>query len=94
MKTLHFHFYDAGPYDGEIEHRVMVNFFSVTDGEYRPGQSSLVRASEWPKFRSHLEQGGWQHRNPPEYGKSKWFEWKPACPRCGLINHHRYPCIG
>jgi hypothetical protein len=61
-KTIHFHFYDAGAYDGETEHRIMVNFYSITDGVMRPGQSSLVLASEWPTFRSYLERGGWTHR--------------------------------
>jgi hypothetical protein len=75
-KSLHFHFYDAGAYEGETEHRFMVNFYSVTDGEYKPGQSSLVRASEWPKFRGYLEQGGWTHKELPQVGKAKWYEWR------------------
>jgi hypothetical protein len=59
-KTLHFSFYDAGAYDGETEHRIMVSFFSITNGERRVGQSELVLASEWPTFRQHIERNGWQ----------------------------------
>lgn len=58
-KTLHFSFYDAGAYEGETEHRIMVNFFSLTNGERRVGQSELVLASEWPRFREHIEHNGW-----------------------------------
>ena len=61
-KTLHFSFYDAGAYDGETEHRIMCNFYSVVDGQQRPGQSQLVLASEWPAYRSHIEGNGWVFR--------------------------------
>jgi hypothetical protein len=61
-KSLHFHFYDAGAFDGETEHHIMCNFYSLTDGEYRPGQSQLVLASEWPAYRAHIERNGWSHR--------------------------------
>lgn len=73
-KTLHFSFYDAGAYDGETEHRIMVNFYSITGGVMRPGQSSLVLASEWPKYRGYLERGGWSHRDYRYEGN--WFEQK------------------
>lgn len=51
----HFHFYDAGAYDGETEHRIMVNFYTGTT----PGQSELVLASEWPAYRKLLESHSW-----------------------------------
>lgn len=61
-KTLHYHFYDAGAYDGETEHRVMCNFYSLHDGTVGVGQSELVLASQWPAFRTHIERNGWTHR--------------------------------
>jgi hypothetical protein len=64
-KKLLFHFYNAGAHDGETETRVMVNFWSNTDGRLSIGQSQLVRSSEWPKFREYLELGGWQNAAPP-----------------------------
>jgi hypothetical protein len=62
QKTLHFHFYDAGAYDGETEHRIMCDFYSLCNGKVTIGQSQLVLASEWPMFRTYLELGGWTHR--------------------------------
>ena len=61
-KTLHYHAYDAGAYEGETEHRIMCSFYSLVDGEYRPGQSQLVLASEWPTYRSLIERNGWISR--------------------------------
>ena len=58
-KTLHYHAYDAGAYDGETEHRIMCSFYSLVDGECRPGQSELVLSSEWPKFKVYIEKNGW-----------------------------------
>ena len=66
-KTLHFHFYDAGAYDGEAEHRIMCSFYSLRDGVHNVGQSKLVLSSEWSKFRAHIEKNGWTHR-APTYG--------------------------
>lgn len=57
-RALYFHFYDAGAYDGETEHRIMCCFWSVQDGEPNIGQSQLVLASEWPKFRAFIEGHG------------------------------------
>ncbi len=63
-KSRHYHFYDAGAFDGETEHRVMCSFFSYdADGHYRPGQSELVLSSEWPAFRKHIEASGWTPHN-------------------------------
>lgn len=62
MRTLHFHFYDAGAYDGDTEHRIMCNFYSLCEGKMNVGQSELVLASEWPTYRSHIERNGWSHR--------------------------------
>ena len=61
-KTLHFSFYDVGAYDGETEHRIMCNFYSLTDGRINIGQSQLVFASQWAQYREVLERGGWSHR--------------------------------
>lgn len=61
-KTLHFHFYDVGAYEGETERRVMCDFYSLLDGSVRIGQSQLVLCSEWPAYRAHLEAVGWTHR--------------------------------
>jgi hypothetical protein len=60
-KTRHYHFYDAGAYEGETEHRIMCNFYSISvvDGKKLPGQSQLVLASEWPKYKAHIERVGW-----------------------------------
>ena len=60
-KTYHFRFYDAGAYDGETEHRIMCNFYTLADGREQPGQSQLVLASEWPAYRAHVEKT-WAHR--------------------------------
>lgn len=61
-KTLHFSFYDAGAYDGETEHRIMCNFYSLRGGSVNVGQSQLVLASEWPTYRARIERNGWVHR--------------------------------
>jgi len=57
----YFSFYDVGAYDGETEHRIMCNFYSVRDGKVIIGQSQLVLASQWPAYRHCLESGGWTH---------------------------------
>lgn len=62
-KVLHFHFYDAGAYEGETEHRIMCNFYSLrSDGSINVGQSQLVLASEWPAYRTQIERNGWAYR--------------------------------
>ena len=63
LKMLHFHFYDVGAYDGETEHRIMCNFYSLRDGRINIGQSQLVLASEWPAYRATIEANGWTHRS-------------------------------
>jgi len=75
-KTLHFHFYNAGRYDGETETRVMCNFYSLSNGAMNIGQSQLVLASEWPAYRAHIEANGWTHRTP-------WR--RPPDPRMSLL---------
>jgi len=67
-RTLHFHFYNAGAYDGETETRVMCNFCSLRNGVMTPGQSQLVLSSEWPAYRTYIEKTGWSQRKPT-YGK-------------------------
>ncbi len=67
MKTLHFHFYDAGAYDGETEHRIMCNFYSLRDGKVNIGQSELVLASDWLTFRAAIERNGWIHQERTHY---------------------------
>lgn len=62
VKTLHFHFYDAGAYEGTTEHYVMCSFYSLCNGTVNIGQSQLVRSSEWPKYREHIETNGWLFR--------------------------------
>lgn len=62
-RALHFHFYDAGTYEGQIEHRIMCNFYSTRKvGGVNVGQSQLVLASEWPAYRAQIEANGWTHR--------------------------------
>lgn len=67
-RTLHFHFYDAGAYDGETEHRIMCSFYSLNAGKVNVGQSELVLSSEWPAFRAHIERNGWSYREH-KYGR-------------------------
>jgi hypothetical protein len=67
-KTLHFNFYDAGAYDGETEHRIMCNFYSLRDGRVNVGQSQLVLCSEWPAYRATIERNGWSYREH-KYGE-------------------------
>jgi len=62
-RSLHFQFYAAGGYDGETEHRIMCNFYSLQDGSIRVGQSELVLSSEWPAFRAQIEKNGWTQRD-------------------------------
>ncbi len=59
---LYFNFYDAGAYDGETEHRIMCNFYSLRNGKHNVGQSQLVLSSEWPSYRTHIEKNGWTYR--------------------------------
>jgi hypothetical protein len=62
QRTLHYSFYDAGAYDGETEHHIMCSFYSVNpDGTKNIGQSQLVLASEWPKYKAHIDLN-WTHR--------------------------------
>jgi len=63
-KTLHFHFYDAGAYEGESQRYVMCNFFSLRNGQHHVGQSQLVKSQEWPAYRAQIEKNGWTHRAP------------------------------
>lgn len=67
-KTLHFHFYDAGAYQGESQRWTMCNFFSVVDGKMNVGSSQLVKLEEWPAYRAQIERNGWTQR-APFYGK-------------------------
>jgi hypothetical protein len=62
-RTLHFHFYDAGAYEGDTEHRIMCNFYSLyPNGSINVGQSQLILASEWPAYKALIERNGWSFR--------------------------------
>ncbi len=65
-KSLLFHYYDAGAYDGETEHRIMVSFYSGEEnGNIRIGQSELVLASKFPAYRDYLlEKTDWRAASP------------------------------